>query len=226
LIKAFATIWGTEDLLVSYDGTNVSLPFPEGELVNEAGAAWPHVDQSPNRRFKHCVQGIMNLEENGPDDGGLMVLAGSLPLYNQFFEEHEGDAPPEGFSWRDSYKHNEEQLQWFYDKGCKWVKVEAHPGDLILWDSRTIHYGAAAKGNRARVATYVCYKPASDIQPEMMEARVKATNDFIGTSHDPLLFRMTGNKIAAKSQPDERDEPVNKPHLTERMQQLAGLKAY
>jgi hypothetical protein len=37
----------------------------------------------------HCIQGIANFLPNGPNDGGLMVLEGSFPLYKQFFEEHE-----------------------------------------------------------------------------------------------------------------------------------------
>jgi hypothetical protein len=82
-----------------------------------------------------------------------MVLSGSLPLYAQFFEEHEDQAPEGGWSWRDSYPFTEEQLSWFYEHGCKWIKVEAEPGDLILWDSRCIHYGAPARGERPRVAT-------------------------------------------------------------------------
>lgn len=138
----------------SIDGMNISLPFPE-EDMGDRGAPWPHVDQSPNRRFKHCIQGIMNLAENGPDDGGLMVLEGSLPLYNEYFETHEHLKPEGGWGWRDSYHFNkvDDQLQWFYDRGCTWKKVECSPGDVILWDSRCIHYGAAARGNRPRVAT-------------------------------------------------------------------------
>lgn len=37
----------------------MSLPFDKDANVDRK--PWPHVDQSPNRRFKHCVQGIMNL---------------------------------------------------------------------------------------------------------------------------------------------------------------------
>ena len=129
------------------------MPLPADELSGDRGAPWPHVDQSPNRRFKHCVQGIMNLHENGPDDGGLMVLEGSLPLYNEFFETHENEAPPSGWDWKDSYHHTPKQVEWFLERGCKWKKVEAGPGDVILWDSRCIHYGAAARGDRPRVAT-------------------------------------------------------------------------
>lgn len=42
------------------DSVNVSLPFRK-EDMGDRDSPWPHVDQSPNRRFKHCVQGIMNL---------------------------------------------------------------------------------------------------------------------------------------------------------------------
>ena len=96
----------------------------------------------------------MNLAENGPDDGGLMVLENSLPLYNEYFETHGHLAPEGGWEWKDSYHFaQQDQLQWFYDRGCTWKKVEAGPGDVILWDSRCIYYGAAARGDRPRVAT-------------------------------------------------------------------------
>ena len=73
VIDVFAGIWGTQELLVSFgeppcdigltcaDGVNVSLPYPAEELAGEHSKPWPHVDQSPLRRYKHCVQGIMNL---------------------------------------------------------------------------------------------------------------------------------------------------------------------
>jgi len=228
LIEVFAKIWNTEELLCSVDGMNISLPLPAEDLEGDRGSAWPHVDQSPNRRFKHCVQGIMNLAENGPNDGGLMVLEGSLPLYNEYFETHEKEfMPKEGWTWRDSYHFAAEgQLQWFYDRGCTWKKVEAGPGDVILWDSRCIHYGAAARGDQPRVATYVCYKPAADIEPEMLELRKKMMAEGHLTSHDPLLFRLTGSKIFPKERDDERTEVTKPAVLSDRALQLAGVKAY
>ena len=82
-----------------------------------------------------------------------MVLEGSFELYNAFFESHEDDAPPGGWDEKDSYQFKKEQLQWFYDRGCTWRKIEAGSGDVILWDSRCIHYGAAAEGSNPRIAT-------------------------------------------------------------------------
>lgn len=71
--------------------------------------------------------------------------------------------------------------------GRKSKNVEASPSDLIFRDSRCIHYGAAAKGERPRVAKCehhfykfdtnlilmlarnddVCYKLAKGINPEL-----------------------------------------------------------
>jgi len=225
LIDAFAKIWGTEELLVSVDSVNISLPFKQEDMGGR-DAPWPHVDQSPNRRFKHCVQGIMNLAENGPNDGGLMVLENSLPLFNAFFESHEDDAPPEGWSMKDSYPFSEKQLEWFYERGCTWKKVEAGPGDVILWDSRCIHYGAAAKGDRARVATYVCYKPAAAITPSHAELRKEVMRNHYMTSHDPIMFHVTGSKMKEPVDENETIAPKNLPILSKRALQLAGVEAY
>jgi hypothetical protein len=42
------------------DGANFSIPLPKEE-IQDGGAPWPHVDQSPLKRELNCVQGIMNL---------------------------------------------------------------------------------------------------------------------------------------------------------------------
>ena len=43
---------------------NISLPRSEDNPVDDQ--PWPHVDQSPLKREKHCVQGIMNLVRSLP----------------------------------------------------------------------------------------------------------------------------------------------------------------
>ena len=77
----------------------------------------------------------MNLNHNGPDDGGLIVLKGSSALYSELYEAFEDKKPEGGWNTKDRHDHTQEQLQWLYDRGCKWEKVCAEPGDLLLWDS-------------------------------------------------------------------------------------------
>lgn len=228
VVDTFARIWGTDELIVSYDSVNISLPLPKDELNGDRVAPWPHVDQSPTRCFRHCIQGILNLYPNGPKDGGLTVLEGSMPLFEEYFATHQDLRPAEGWPTADWWAHNEDTLKWFYDRGCKWVKVEAGPGDLILWDSRTIHYGAAAEGSEPRVATYVCYKPAKDMQPDKLQTKRECFAKHWGTSHDPLEFRIN----AARYKPHwnieegERTAPRSLPVLSERAKKLAGLVPY
>ncbi|WVQ85842.1 hypothetical protein IAT38_008010 [Cryptococcus sp. DSM 104549] len=227
VIDAFAKIWGTDELLVSFDAVNLSLPWIDSSPeIAALTAPWPHVDQSPRRGGrKHCVQGIVNLAPNGPNDGGLTVLAGSLPLYNEFFAAHP-ELEGEGWPERDFWSFREEDIKWFEERGCKWVKTEVGPGDLILWDSRCIHYGAAAQGDRPRVATYVCYKPAKDSSPEKIEERKAAFAEWSGTTHDPLEFFVRGTKVFGPLTPDEVQQPHEPAVLTERAKKLAGLVPY
>lgn len=55
-------------------------------------------------------------------------------------------------SWgfEDFYMFDEEQQKWFAEKGCETVKVCVGPGDLILWDSRTVHYNVPPRGEIVR----------------------------------------------------------------------------
>lgn len=185
VVDVFAKIWGTDELIVSYDSVNISLPFG-AELPAASSKPWPHTDQSPTRQFKHCVQGIVNLYPNGPLDGGLMVLEGSMPLFAEYFNTHEHLMPEGGWPTADWWAHADGALDWFYERGCTWKKVEAGPGDVILWDSRTIHYGDIARGTEPRVATYVCFKPIKDISETKLQEKRECFDKSWGTSHDPL----------------------------------------
>lgn len=104
-----------------------------------------------------------------------MVLRGSKPLYKAMFEAFRHQAPEGGWSSKDQYVFSEEQMRWYEAQGCRWHKVEAGPGDLILWDSvsqtnrhlvqivsshepsvtsqRTCHYGTPPRSENFRIAT-------------------------------------------------------------------------
>ncbi|WRT70627.1 uncharacterized protein IL334_007625 [Kwoniella shivajii] len=188
LVKQFAELWGTEELVCSFDGLNISLPIHGRTPDDDAYVPWPHVDQSPLVTDFHCVQGAMNLLPNGPKDGGLMVLKGSKELYSQAWKAFDKDKPEGGWNERHLHDFTPEQIQWFLDNGAEWHKICADPGDLFLWDSRTVHYGATPESNNPRIATYVCYKPAFLLTPEIKQQRKEAWDKKYITSHDPITF--------------------------------------
>ncbi|WVQ84276.1 hypothetical protein IAT38_006428 [Cryptococcus sp. DSM 104549] len=194
VIDAFSKVWETDKLITSFDAGCIMLPK---RTDVKDGGKWEHMDQSCHRRGFYCCQGVVNLNENGPDDGGF----------------------------------TDAQQQWFYEKGCKWVKVCAEPGDTILWDSRTLHYNVRPTGERDRVCTYVCMAPASLLTEEDREIRKTSFELYRGTTHVPfaaIYSRPHEAKLRADGTPCPYDtgKPKNPPVVTDRLLQLVGTKPY
>ncbi|KAE8548235.1 hypothetical protein EYB25_010029 [Talaromyces marneffei] len=228
LIEKFEKIWGTRELLVSYDGMNLSIPEKEREKTDPIFAPWAHVDQSPLNGEFNCVQGILNLLPNGPQDGGLTVFEGSSALYTELwkhFDHKKGETGwnPQAFQFID-----DEMSQWLESKGCKWVKVCAQPGDLLLWDSRCIHYGAVPSSTNDRFAAYICYKPASNVSAEDKKRRLEAFKNGQSTTHDPASFRVIERLPPAEHPSYEAaaERSYSKPTLSKRGKEIAGLDSY
>ncbi|KAL1890763.1 hypothetical protein Sste5346_008088 [Sporothrix stenoceras] len=225
VIDAFAKLWGTHELLVSFDAVNVTLPG----RTDVQWSPWPHVDQSPTRRGLACAQGIINFSNAGPKDGGLVLLQGSSELFERFFQEHppapKAAGAPGQFDW---YGFKEEDVQWFISQGCSVVKVDAEPGDLIIWDSRTVHYARLPESETVRTILYATYTPASLASPEDVALKADIFHRYEATTHWPHCNIFGQGKAMRHGEvcSGERDEPLEKPVLTDKLLKLAGVKPY
>ncbi|ETS75478.1 hypothetical protein PFICI_12422 [Pestalotiopsis fici W106-1] len=226
VLDVFAKIWGTNQLLVSFDSLNVT--FPNRKDVPRK-MAWEHVDQSPLRRGLHCVQGILNLSPAGPEDGGLVVYPGSHALFDEFF-----DTQTDKHDWNplDRYMFSAQQLQWLKDRGVYPHKVCADVGDLIIWDSRTIHYGAepTEKSTQIRTVIYSAYTPARLATPEQLGLKKRVFEAYGGTTHwphDNIIARATETFLEDGTRdPRDRDCPRDLPDMTDQLLKLAGAMPY
>jgi ectoine hydroxylase-related dioxygenase (phytanoyl-CoA dioxygenase family) len=138
--QAFARIWDTQDLLVSMDGVIVWRPW----WASDDGTWVPicesiHLDQNPfHKPAKESVQGMVPLLPVTGDVGGLMVCPGT-------------HLEPAKVRFRRKYPEMA-QRGHFCPLGRRdklWKKTMlllADPGDLVLWDSRTVHGGLVGKG--------------------------------------------------------------------------------
>lgn len=158
----FAGLWDTpaEDMLVSFDGASFQM-LPEGERRGRGrGKHWFHRDQSLKRHGRECVQGWVSALEVAPGDATLCVLTGSH-LHSQEIAERY----PHLVGSNDWVRLDDEMVAFLKSKGCEEVRIECPAGSLVLWDSRTIHYGASPATDptcaRARAVCYVCYLPRS-----------------------------------------------------------------
>ncbi|KAI5362364.1 putative phytanoyl-CoA dioxygenase [Septoria linicola] len=227
--KAFTQLWGTDELLCSFDGMNITLPGQK----DLSWSPWPHCDQSPHRKGMQCVQGLLNYQPNGEKDGGLIVMKGSSKLYDQFFSETREqddhvDKPPEEGEMRDLFIFKEKDVQWVKDHGCEMVKTNLEPGDLALWDSRTMHYACFPEGDRIRHVQYICQTPAKFATKETLEKKAALFKRWHGTTHWPHCnIHEQGPPLRnGVEDPLNRYEPLEKPEVTKKLLQLAAVEAY
>ncbi|CAK41624.1 hypothetical protein CBS63078_1404 [Aspergillus niger] len=230
VIEIFEKLWETKELLSSFDGMNISLPRRKD--VN--WSPWPHCDQNPNRKGMQAVQGLVNFAPNGPKDGGLMLMKGSAKLFDEFFAQdrdpydHE-DAPPPEMKYMDLFLFHQRDLKWFEDRGCELIKVNMDPGDLVLWDSRTMHYACLPEGDQIRHVQYVCMTPKRFATEKALELKKYCFENYMGTTHWPHCnIRPSTDKPMRNGKvcPKDRTEPYEKPELTDTVLKLAGVKDY
>ncbi|CRG83306.1 hypothetical protein PISL3812_00657 [Talaromyces islandicus] len=226
VIETFAQIWHTNRLLVSFDAINITLPHRPEHVPR---AKWPHVDQSPFRQGLQCVQGIVNLSKSGPEDGGLTVYPGSHKVVEEFFAQNTDHTQ---WDRKDFYSFTPDEIIWFENtKGFKSHKVIAEPGDLIIWDSRLVHYGAepTANSDTIRTVTYVSYAPVDLASGETLKKKKEAFEKWLATTHWPhenIVLRSNQPVLPSGQVDTRRNEPRDKPGLTDQLLQLAGVKAY
>lgn len=103
----------------------------------------------PLRKGMQCDQGILDLAPNGPKGGGLILFKNSSKLNELFCKTH---IVKEGNTWgpADWHDFSQENVHLFQAKGCEMVKVCADPGDLVLWESRTVHYNVLRETDDTR----------------------------------------------------------------------------
>ena len=145
--EAFTKIWDTEDLIVSMDAI-ISWRLWKGydpSISNQTLPPRPrseglHLDQNPfDKPYLDCVQGMIPLLPVNTETGGLQVVPSShLDENKNIFKNRYPSMKGKG-DW--CLLSSDDHL--YKDA----VLLLAEPGDLILWDSRTVHGGRVGTGN-------------------------------------------------------------------------------
>lgn len=225
VVKGFSDLWGCKekDLLVSFDGVSIHMP-PEVTKRGYFRNSWLHTDQSSKKKGHECWQGLINLRDVNEGDATLVVMPKSHKFHEEFFSHFKKDS---GGDW---YKlDGEDEKAFFVEKGCNEVAIKAPKGALVLWDSRTMHFGKESDKNRPnenhRFVAYVCMTPRSKSTDKMLKKKQEAFNQLRMTTHwphAPKLFpkqpRTYGKEIQTMN---IRKVP---PLLTELGRRLAGFE--
>jgi len=221
VIGAFETVFNDKDLIVSFDAVNIGFHNREDFAENKP---WPHQDQDPEKPGFRCLQGLVNLQSCGKDDGGLIVCKGAHLLSEEYHDVFRGEERIHQWT-NEWYGFKETGLKWLEEKGCEWVKVCAEPGDLILWDSRAPHYNVPTRSKQDRMAVYTCYMPVSQATQEDLLRKKAAWDERRSTTHWPNARHSAPNAATRDGKPcqSNRAGPIEEPQLSERAFKLTGL---
>ena len=220
VVQVFADVHGvpTTELLTSFDGVSM-LPPPEVIGIGWQRGEWLHADTSYHKP-RPCVQGFVNLIDVHEGDATLTALLGSHKLF--------GDVPlnmvpDKNFTMLKTVPGLRE---WYEDRGCKQVRVQAPAGSVVLWDTKTIHSGCNPVRGRAnaswRLVVYVCMMPRSTSSPKSIKRRIDMFERGRMSNHyaaAPSMFAKLPRTYGASIAPVK---PLPYPQLSELGRKLVG----
>ena len=189
--ESFAAVWDCEELLVSFDGVSLWRPWAYNPAwKTNLGSSWLHIDQHPiGRPGKHCVQGLVNLLPMSPYTGGNVMIPGSHKRFADI---------PQNYAQRLARIHPSIDHFRFPEDDplladSQPITAHMEPGDLMLWDSRTIHCSSPAQDSGPvevqvtdellRAASLICMMPKSKSNPQVIAERKAAVEARISTTN-------------------------------------------
>ena len=206
-IPIFSQIYGTDNLLCSFDGINLSY------RKKENSHSWMHCDSARCSSHLTCYQGVVNLLPNSSKDGGLLVIHGSHKIYDNYLHNH----PTAGYGW---YRI---QMGDPLVTELPIYKLNLEPGQIAIWNSKTFHCNMQPLSKNLRLAAYVSMMPRKGATKEELQKRIKTFEEGKGTNHFtygpqfstlPLVSRFGGYRL----------QEVEIPNLTSVQKRLVGYR--
>jgi hypothetical protein len=209
----FAAIWTIHtgkrvdplDLLCAPDGFScyVNTPSEKGGF-HRIGHDSLHSDQAADDPA-FSVQSFVNLVDTIKDGAAFQFLEGSHKKHKAFFdaidqykEDLFGDDAPVGEYKRFTLLENQVRLNFYLKSrngkaGCPEKCIAALAGDVVLWNSKTIHSARQAirppppfdpEAVCLRGAVYVCMQPRYLATSADLKKKIKAYIDLRTTTHN------------------------------------------
>ena len=172
VIEAFSKVYGTEDLVVSFDGIGY---VPQGSKRRDN--FWMHTDQAPNSLGFKSVQGVLSFTDNFTNT--FKCIKGSHLLHQAYFSKNQVTKAKQSKNW---YPLPSKENWSEFEGGYHETVVPLKKGDLLLFDSRLFHQNSQG-GSEERLVQYLAYLPKSMRSENQRQKRLTYFNERRTTSH-------------------------------------------
>ena len=183
----------SDQLLVSFDAFSYLCP-PEITGKNWEKENWYHYDQKLKNTEFESIQSWLSVTKTNHDDATLAVMVYSNLLHSQCRKLF-------SIQDKDDFVMMKDYVREFTERGCIEHRMSCSKGSLVLWDSRTLHYGALPLRNREeqnfRCVIYLCYTPRSYSDKRTLKRKYKifgqrGKKGYLRTTnhypHRPVMF--------------------------------------
>jgi hypothetical protein len=152
--QAFADIWGTEKLWVSFDRANMNPPArPDWDYQ---GMVHWDIDTTKDP-VPFQVQGVLYLEDTSADQGGFQCVAGFHNRFEEWVKTQPADRDP---------RHPALD-------GLEVKTIPGKAGDLLIWHSLLPHGNSRNRSHKPRLAQYITMSPAREDDEETRQHRIE-----------------------------------------------------
>lgn len=236
LVKpVFEELYGTKKLWTSFDGVSFTKKDKTmfKDLKDWQEKCWKssvHVDQTTPGFMS--VQGGLAITNQEEDEHVFLCIPKSHLFHEKILELYDGKSFIPHFQVM-----KEKQLNFVKEQGLQMKRIPLKRGDMVLWDSRLIHYSApycsTAPKDAHRVHIFACMCPVPD-NSKLVEGEMKKRKNAYETKrvskHSPGKIRLFGAKPRLWNDKDkEKFEKTPIPEsakMTEEEQKLYGLINY
>lgn len=232
----FEELWDTDDLWTSVDGASATIKHsrpqfvPFGSLDDWNARKWidnpVHIDQTTPGRL--TIQGGVAITDQNEDEHVFVCVPGSHRLHEELLRL---GPTKKTLHWEIM---NDAQKEFMRRVELDMRRIPLKRGDVVLWDSRTVHssakYCKTARANAFRLQVFACMIPAPQ-NPHVRAAEIAKRRGVyergLTSKHSPWPIRPFGAKPRLYSKEDEERYAAYRipppAELTEEERKLHGL---
>lgn len=194
---AFADIWDTPELWVTFDRANLNTPNKDNRPF-EGFIHWDiDTTQDP---IPINVQGVLSLVDTSPELGGTYIVPQLFHKFDQWKATQPADRDP----WKPDLTGFDPML------------VQMKAGDLLIFNSLMAHGICPNRSDQVRLAQYISMTPADEGDTALRSMRVESWE----SRTSPQGYAFPGDP----RQWEQNRYP--RPELTDLGQQLLGSKSW